>query len=99
MCPVHEKKTNTRAASAGFIQLVPRPPKLHFTTSIANTAATAGMKSGTPGGIAIPINSPVSTALPSRSVIRPASAAATASDTAAAAMEVARTTNAPHPNT
>ena len=41
--PVQEKKTKTLPANAGFIQFEPSPPKVHFTTAMANTDAMTGM--------------------------------------------------------
>ena len=43
ICDVKEKNTNTLPASAGFIQLQPRPPNVHLTTVMANADAISGI--------------------------------------------------------
>jgi hypothetical protein len=51
MAAVQENITNTRPARAGFIQFRPSPPKVCFTTAMANTDAITGTYSGTVAGM------------------------------------------------
>ena len=54
-----------RAASAGLTKFLPRPPKQHLTTSMANRLPITGRCSGTPGDRHSASIRPVTTALPS----------------------------------
>ena len=57
-----------RPVSAGFMKFLPRPPKKHLTKRIANTEPMHGRYSGTVGESESASSSPVTTALPSRTV-------------------------------
>ena len=57
-----------RPASAGLIKFLPRPPKQHFATTIANTEPIIGIYSGREGLRLRASSRPVTTALPSQMV-------------------------------
>ena len=57
-----------RAARAGFIKFLPRPPNRHFTTRMANTLPRTGTYSGTLAGRHRASSRPVTAALPSDTV-------------------------------
>ena len=65
----NDRSRKQRAASAGLMKFLPRPPKRHFTTRIAKTEPTIGRTTGVFGERHSASSMPVTAALPSQIVI------------------------------
>ena len=63
--PVNARSRKHRAPSAGFIKFCPSPPKIIFTTTMANAPPMIGMKNGTVWDRFRPRSKPVTTQLKS----------------------------------
>jgi hypothetical protein len=95
---VNEKNTNTLPAKAGFTQFAPRPPKVHFATTIAKKLAMMGMNKGMLGLIFRPTSNPVRKADPSQSVSSWLKSPSKNSNNTADPMDTATTNSDLNPN-
>ena len=89
-----------RAANAGFTKFLPRPPKQHFTTRIANAEPMIGIYSGTIGDSDSASIMPVTAAEPSKMLsLRRVIAQNSHSDPTADTIDARMTNNACQPFT